>query len=297
MLSLLTSSFELGLITSLTTLSLFLSYTSLGVCDLSTDGSFTLGAVVGAVVCASGHPILAVFLAFFSGLLSGFVVSFLQTKMGLDSLLSGIVVNTALYSVNILIMKGASVISLGGKESIFTYTKKLFENTFFSSFYKLTLLILIVGVVVVLLSLFLKTRLGLSIRATGNNREMVSSSSINPERMVMVGLTLSNGLTALSGALLAFLQKSASITMGSGILTIALASLLIGRALFKKGSVTKKVIGAVIGALIFRLIYALALRLSLPSFMLKLVSSLIVVVFLSFPYLKNKAKERIKRKC
>lgn len=294
MLSLLTSSLELGLVTSLVTLSLFLSYTSLGVCDLSTDGSFTLGAVVGGVVCASGHPILAIFLALFSGLLSGFVVSFLQTKMGLDSLLSGIVVNTGLYSVNILIMKGSSVISLGGKESIFTYTKKLFGSTLF---YKLILLILIVGIVVVLLSLFLRTRLGLSIRATGNNREMVSSSSINPERMVMVGLTLSNALTALSGALLGFLQKSVSITMGSGILTIALASLLIGRTLFKRGNVTIRVVGAVLGALIFRLIYALALYFSLPSFMLKLVSSLIVIVFLSFPYLRNKAKEKVKRKC
>ena len=282
---------ELGLISSLTVLALFLSYSMLNVCDLSTDGCFTLGAAVGAVVAIAGHPYLSIAAAIGVGMVSGFVTAFLQTKMGIDSLLSGIIVNTGLYSVNIAIMGGASLLNMNKTETVFTRAKALFQNTFIGSQYRLVVVALIVALAVLFLSWFLRTRLGLAIRATGNNPDMVKSSSINPTMTTIVGLCLSNGLTALSVCLLAQSQKSVNVTIGSGMLTIALASLLIGRAFMGRGSIGKRAVGAVLGAFVFRLVYTIALRFNLPAFMLKLVSSVIVIIAIAGPYFRKRLPE------
>ncbi len=282
---------ELGLISSLTVLALFLSYTMLNVCDLSTDGCFTLGAAVGAVVAISGHPYLSLPAAMIAGMLSGLITALLQTKMGVDSLLSGIIVNTALYSINIAIMKGSSLLNMNKTETIFTKSKALLENTFLASYYRLFSVILIVIIAVALLTLFLRTKLGLAIRATGNNPDMVKTSSINPAFTTIIGLMFSSALTALSGCLLAQSQKSVNVTIGSGMVTIALASLLIGNAFMGRGSILKRAIGAVLGAFIFRLVYTIALRFNLPAYMLKLVSSVIVIAAISGPYFKKRLPE------
>ena len=278
---------ELGLISSLTVLALFLSYTMLNVCDLSTDGCFTLGATVGAVVAISGHPILSIPAAMLAGMLSGFITAFLQTKMGIDSLLSGIIVNTALYSVNIAVMGNSSLLNMNKIETIFTKVKSALEGTFIAKQYKLITVILFVALIIVFLSLFLRTKLGLAIRATGDNPDMVRSSSINPVFTTMVGLCVANAFTALSGCLLAQSQKSVNIDIGSGMVTIALASLLIGRAFMGKGKIVLRAIGAVLGSVIFRLVYTVALRFNMPAFMLKAVSSVIVIIAISWPYLKK----------
>lgn len=282
---------ELGLISSLTVLALFLSYSMLNVCDLSTDGCFTLGAVVGAVVALAGHPFLSIPCAMLAGVLSGFVTALLQTKMGVDSLLSGIIVNTGLYSINIALMGGSSLLNMNKTETIFTKAKGLFAGTFLASQYRLVVVVLIVILAVTVLVMFLKTKLGLAIRATGNNPDMVRSSSINPVFTTIVGLCASNSLTALSGCLLAQSQKSVNVTIGSGMVTIALASLLIGNAFLGKGSITRRAIGVVLGAFIFRLVYTIALRFNLPAYMLKLVSSVIVIIAISGPYFKKKLPE------
>ena len=282
---------ELGLISSLTVLALFLSYSMLNVCDLSTDGCFTLGAVVGAVVALSGHPFLSLSVAMIAGMISGLVTALLQTKMGVDSLLSGIIVNTGLYSVNIAIMSGSSLLNMNKTETIFTKARALLLNTPFASSYKLVVIVTIVAVAVILLTLFLRTKLGLAIRATGNNPDMVKTSSINPAFTTIVGLVCANALTSLSGCLLAQMQKSVNITIGSGMVTIALASLLIGNAFLGRGSILKRALGAVLGAFIFRLVYTIALRFDLPAYMLKLVSSIIVVLAISGPYFKKKIPE------
>lgn len=285
---------ELGLISSLTVLALFLSYSMLNVCDLSTDGCFTLGAVVGAVVAISGHPILSIPAAMGAGVLSGLVTSLLQTKMGIDSLLSGIIVNTGLYSVNIAIMGGASLLNMNKTKTIFTMMKSALSSTFIASSYKLAVALLFVVLVVAFLSVFLRTRLGLSLRATGDNPDMVKSSSINPSFTTIIGLCISSSFTALSGCLLAQSQKSVNVTIGSGMVTIALASLLIGRAFMGKGSILKRAIGTVLGAFIFRLVYTVALRFNLPAYMLKLISSIIVIIAISFPYFKAKKDDYLR---
>ena len=279
---------ELGLISALTVLALYLSYSMLNVCDLSTDGCFTLGATVGAVVAISGHPYLSIPAAMAAGIASGFVTAFLQTKMGVNSLLAGIIVNTALYSVNIAVMGNSSILNMNRTETVFTKTKELLAGTFLEGQYTLVIDAVAVIAVCVLLGLFLKTKLGLAIRATGNNPDMVRSSSINPVFTTIVGLCVANSFTALSGCLLAQSQKSVNIDIGTGMVTIALASLLIGGVFTGKRKIPVQLVGMVLGAFIFRFVYTVALRFDMPAFMLKFVSSVIVVAAISIPYLKGR---------
>ena len=280
---------------SLTVLALFLSYSMLGVCDLSTDGCFTLGAVVGAVVALAGHPWLSIPAAMAAGMLSGFVTALLQTRMGVDSLLAGIVVNTGLYSINIAIMGGASLLNMNKTETVFTAMKALLAQTPLAPYYKTAVALLAVLLALVFLTLFLRTRLGLAIRATGDNIDMLRASSVNPAFTTLVGLCASNALTGLSGCLLAQAQKSVNIDIGSGMVTIALASLLMGRAFAPNGGIPRRALGAVLGAVVFRLVYALALRLNMPAFMLKLVSSVIVIFAIAGPYMKARYPELHRR--
>ena len=286
-LSLGQTALELGLISSLTVLALFLSYSMLNVCDLSTDGCFTLGATVGAVVAIAGHPYLSIFAAMAAGVLSGFVTAILQTKMGINSLLAGIIVNTGLYSINIAVMSGSSILNMNRVDTVFTKMAALLEGTAVARQSKLFTAIIAVVIVAVFLGLFLKTRLGLAIRATGDNPDMVRSSSVNPVFTTIVGLCISNSFTALSGCMLAQSQRSVNIDIGSGMVTVALASLLIGSTFLGKKKMPLRIFGMVLGAFIFRLVYTIALRFNMPAFMLKLVSSVIVIIAISGPYLKK----------
>jgi len=286
-ISLIQTALELGLISSLTVLALFLSYSMLNVCDLSTDGCFTLGATVGAVVALSGHPLLSIPIAMAAGVISGFVTALLQTKLGIDSLLSGIIVNTALYSVNIAVMGNSSLLNMNKTDTVFTMAKALLQGTVFEPYAKTLVVVIFVAIVVIFITLFLRTRLGLAIRATGNNPDMVRSSSINTAVITIVGLCVANSFTALSGCLLAQSQKSCNVDIGQGMVTIALASLLIGNAFLGRGKILKRAIGAVLGAFVFRLVYTIALRFNMPAFMLKLVSSVIVIIAIAGPYIKK----------
>ena len=287
-LSLGQTALELGLICSLTVLALFLSYTMLNVCDLSTDGCFTLGAAVGAAVAIAGHPWLSLGAAMIAGICSGFIVAILQTRMGVNSLLAGIIVNTALYSINIAVMGGSSLLNLNKTDTVFSLLKSALSGTPFAGGYKLIVSGAAVLLALVFITLFLRTRLGLAIRATGNNPDMVRSSSVNPAFTTTVGLCAANALTGLSGCLMAQSQKAVDINLGTGMVTIALASLLIGGTVMGRGGVFMRAVGVVLGSVIFRLVYTVALRLNMPAFMLKLVSSVIVVLAISMPYLKTR---------
>jgi len=294
-MDLIQTALELGLICSLTTLALFLSYSMLNVCDLSTDGCFTLGAAVGAAVALAGHPLLSIPAAMLAGACSGFVTALLQTKMGVDSLLAGIIVNTGLYSINIAVMSGAAQLNLFKAGTVFTIAKDLLAGTPFAGQYELLVALIAVVLTAAALSHFLRTRLGLAIRATGDNPDMVRSSSIDPAFTTIVGLCASNAITGLSGCLLAQSQKSVNIDLGSGMVTIALASLLIGRTVMGKGSIPFRAVGMVVGSFLFRLVYTIALRLDMPGSMLKLVSSVIVLLAIFVPYLKGRWPELSRR--
>ena len=286
-LTLLETALELGLVSALTVLALFLSYSMLNVCDLSTDGCFTLGATVGAAVAIAGHPYLSIAAAMLAGIASGFVTAFLQTKMGINSLLAGIIVNTGLYSVNIAVMGGSSILNMNKVDTVFSKVRELTQETPLKGHYKLIIALSAVIIVAILLGFFLKTREGLAIRATGNNPDMVRSSSINPVITTIIGLCIANSFTALSGCLLAQMQKSVNIDTGTGMVTVALASLLIGNVFLGKKKMPLRIVGMVLGAFVFRLVYTIALRFDMPAFMLKLVSSLVVIAAISIPYLKE----------
>ena len=284
-LSIVQSALELGFIYALVALALFVSFSLLDIADLSTDGCFTLGCAVCATVTLSGHPILGLFAAMGAGVCSGFVTAFLQTRMGIQSILGGIIVNTGLYTINIAVMGFASNLNLFSCDTIFSWAKETIGGTW----YKLIVAAVVVILVGIVLALFLNTRLGLSIRATGDNPDMVRASSINTGLMITIGLCVANALTGLSGGLLSQYQKSCDINLGTGMVTIALASLIIGETILGRGGMGKRVIGVVLGSCLYRFIVAVALRLNVPAECLKLVSSLIVAFAIALPYLKKQA--------
>ncbi len=266
-------------------LSIFISFIILNIADLSTDGCFTLGCAVCATVTLAGHPILGLITAMVAGVCSGFVTAFLQTKLGIQSILAGIIVNTGLYTINIAVMGFASNVNLFACDSLFTWAKDAIGGTW----YKLIVAAVIVILVGIMISFFLNTRLGLSIRATGDNADMVRASSINTGAMITTGLCVANALTALSGGLLAQYQKSCDINLGTGMVTIALASLIIGESIIGKGSMLKRVAGVILGSCLYRFIVAVALRMNVPAECLKLVSAMIVAVAIALPYLKKQS--------
>ncbi len=288
-MSILQSALELGCIYSLVAIALFISFSLLNIADLSTDGCFTLGCAVGAMVTMAGHPLLAFPMAMAAGICSGFITAFLQTKMGVQSILAGIIVNTGLYTINLAVMGFSANVNLFNCDTVFSMAKEVSEAGWYRDWYKLAIVFVIVLVICVILAWFLNTSLGLSIRATGDNEYMVRASSINPGFTVTVGLCISGSLTALSGAILGQYQKSCDINFGTGQVTIALASLIIGSTLIRKGSMLRRILGVLLGSCLYRFIVAIALRLSLPAEALKLVSAVIVAVAISFPYLKERA--------
>lgn len=286
---------ELGVIYALVALALFLSYSMLNVCDLSTDGCFTLGCAVGSVVALAGHPILALFAAMGACMLSGFITAFLQTRLGVESLLAGIIVNTGLYTINIGVM-GKSTLNLNDTTTVFTMLKDALADTPLSGYYKLIIGLVFAALIVLFLLWFLNTRLGLSIRATGDNSAMVKSSSINPSFTTTVGLCISGAITGLGGCLLGEYQKSCDINMGSGMVTIALASLIIGETIMsRRNSIPLRAVGVVLGSCLYRIVVAIALRFSLPASALKLVSALIVAIAIASPQIKKTIDFRQKK--
>lgn len=283
------SALELGCIYALVALALFLSFRILNIADMTTDGAFTLGCAVSATIAVAGHPLLALPAAMIAGVCAGFITAFLQTKLKIPSILAGIITNTGLYTVNLAVMGFSSNVSMVKADTMFSLVKP-----YLGSFYKLIPAAVLTVVMGVLLVLFLKTRLGLSIRATGDNPDMVRASSINTAFTVTVGLCLSNAMTALSGAVLAQYQKTADINLGTGMVIIGLASLIIGETLMPKGKTWMKALGAILGSILYRFIIAIALRLDLPSECLKLISAVIVALAIGLPAIKSAVRPATK---
>lgn len=283
------SALELGCIYSLVALALFLSFRVLNIADMTTNGAFTLGCAVSATLAVAGHPYLAFPAAMLAGAAAGFVTALLQTRFHIPSILAGIITDTGLYTVNLAVMGFSSNVNLLKKTTLFSQLKPVLGTV-----YRLVPAALIALLAAGLLVLFLKTRLGLSIRATGDNPDMVRASSINTSFTITVGLCIANALTALSGALLAQYQKSADINLGTGMVIIGLASLIIGEALLPRGKMQVKVLGAILGSIVYRFIIALALKIDLPTECLKLISAVIVALAIGLPALKSAKGGKVK---
>ncbi len=285
-LTVLQGAVEQGFIYSLVALGLYLSYRTLDVADLTTDGSFTLGAACSAILTIGGHPVQGLLLALAAGALAGFVTALLQTRLGVQPILAGIVTMTGLYSVNLMVMGGRSNLNMLKEENVFTAAEGLLGPA--GKLVLAGILALLVGAG---LALFLRTQLGLSIRATGDNREMVAASSIDPAFTTTVGLCAANAMVALSGGLLVQYQKFSDISLGTGMVVIGLASLIIGEVVMGRRSVVRGIAAALVGAVIYRIIIATALvstKVGAQNF--KLVSAVIVAAAISWPAIREKLR-------
>ncbi len=277
---------ELGFIYSLVSMALYLSYRILDIADLTTDGSFVLGMAVSVSFASKGHPVMGLFAAMIAGSLAGSVTALLQTKLGVPSILAGIITNTGLYTINLFAMGWSSNINLLKQETVFTLFR---ETGIGGNWYEFIIIFIVVLIAALFIIWFLSTRLGLSVRATGDNRDMVSASSINPAMTITIGLCLANALTSLSGAVVGQLQKSADINGGTGIVVIGLACLIIGETIFGRKSVPVSVASVVVGSVIYRFIYAIVLKTRIvPIECLKLVTAIIVALAISSPTIRQK---------
>ncbi len=289
------SSMQLGLLYAIMAMGVYITFRILNIPDLTVDGSFTLGMSCGAVVTISGHPYLALLAAVLVGAVAGSITGLLQTKIGIHPILSGILVMTGLYTVNMAVMGGKANLSAAGKETLFTKMEALIVTSF--GLGKTLLALLMAVIVVIILSVFFKTKTGLAIRATGDNEDMVRSSSINANMTKCFGLAIGNGCVALSGALLSQHQMFSDVNFGIGMVIIGLASVIIGETIIGRHSVTIGLISAVVGSVIYRIIIAIALKYNFfPSYALKLVSALIVVLALSIPQIVAGVKQNKVRK-
>lgn len=277
----------LGLGFSCMAIGIYLSLRIFNIPDITTDGSFTLGGVVTAVMLLDGvHPLLIIPVVLISGAIAGMATAFIHTRLRVNALLSGILVMTALYSVNLALM-GKSNLPLISVQSVFFQIGELSELNS-----RLIVLSVITAVTAIKLWWMLRTDFGLSMRATGNNETMIRALGVNTDRMKIIGLGIANSMTALSGYLIVQLQGFADINMGIGIVILGLGSVMIGEIIvsaFKAKNVAVNLIGVITGAIVFRLILAFALSIGVDALYLKLLVALLVLGVVSIPALKKPA--------
>ena len=291
-----------GLAWGIMAIGVYITYRILNVSDLTVDGSLATGGAVCAVSISLGlNPWLAVLLAVLTGMLAGLVTGFFHTKCGIPAILSGILTQLALYSINLRIMGiGTSAATMATVALNVNNHNLLLSSRYIRSLSlqnPLFLLIAVVAVVVGLLYWFFGTEMGCSLRATGANQNMARAQGINTDFSKVLGLVVANGLVALSGALLAQYQGGATVDMGRGAIVIGLAAVIIGEVMFGKIFVNfaLKLIACIIGAIVYYAVITLVLRLGLESTDLKLLTALVVAVFLTVPYLMGKRRANLKK--
>lgn len=295
-MNLLIGALSVGLLLSLLTLGVFLTYRVLDRLDLTTDGSFGLGAAVAATLLAKGvHPVPATLAAAIAGWLAGAATGVVHTAFGVDTLLGGILVSTALYSVQLYIMGGGDVslaatntlpglaeqawTALGGPPTVTLFGTPVSA----ANIAPLGMFIVLILGSMVIMERFLRTDLGMAVRATGDNPQMARALGINVGLMVTLGLVLANGLVALCGALFAQYQGFANVQMGLGIVVVGLACLIVGESLTGRRGPGRQITGVLVGTVVFRLLVAAALRAGLDANALKLVTAVFVLLALVVP--------------
>jgi putative ABC transport system permease protein len=275
----------LGLGLSALSMGIFISMKIFNIPDITTDGSYTLGAVVTALTLSHHLPLIFVFLLSFLGsAMAGAITGYISTYLRVNPLLAGILVMTALYSINLSLM-GRSNIPLINVKTVFNFWSPNQENPGLELF-TFGFIILVIAVLIILL---LKTDFGIAMRATGNSETMVRSMGVNTSRMKILGLALANGLIGISGFLVAQYQGFADINMGIGIVITGLGSVVMSDSLwnlFPTPPIEWQVFGVILGAILFQLILGLALSLGVDPNMLKLITALLVLMVVSLPVIK-----------
>lgn len=295
-----------ALIYGLLAMGIYISLRVLDIPDLTTEGSFGFGAVISVLISLNGHPVLAIFAGMVAGAVAGFITGALQTKLNVHPVLAGIITMSGLYSINLvcysLTEKGQTTNLSYGKVTIFEKVKQLLgiRGMFDTTMVKAAVSLIIAVLVIVIVIWFFKTHLGLCIRATGDNPDMVRASSINVDRTKIIGLMIANGLIGLSGALQSQSIGYADISLQNGTLIYGLAAVIIGEVIFGKKSIAKGIISAVIGSVIYKIIVAFVIRQELfgdmSSNLMKFTCALIVAITLAVPAIKAKVAERKIRK-
>ncbi|WP_246019758.1 ABC transporter permease [Bacilliculturomica massiliensis] len=290
-------SVELGLIYAILALGVFLSFRTLNTPDLTVDGSIVTGSAVSAVVCSTlGSPVLGLLLSFVAGGLAGAVTALLNTKLKIEALLAGILVMLGLYSVNLRILGGRANIPLTQSPTIYKNARSVLNTPYSGCLIGIGVLIL----VIILFYLFLNTRLGFALRATGDNEYMVRSAGVDSSAMRLLGISLSNAFVGLAGGMLAQYQSTADINMGTGMVVIGLASVIIGEAvfgvIFRNMPLLLRLFAVAAGAVLYRLVLAVALNSGMPSTDLKLTSAVIVTIALASGAVSDMLPGRKKKK-
>lgn len=272
---------ELGLLYGLMALGVYITFRILDFPDLTVDQSFTTGGAIAAVMITAGHaPWVATLAAFAGGVAAGACTGLLHTKGKINGLLSGILMMIALYSINMRILKAPNV-SLINTDTLFTGVSPLY------------FMLIISVIVILLLDIFFKTNLGLALRATGDNERMIRSFGANTDITKLVGISLSNGLVALSGAFIAQQSGFADISMGIGMIVIGLASVIIGEAIVGKRSIFWAIVSVILGSVVYRIVVMLAYRIEwLETSDLKIITAVIVILALLIPSTQRKIKQK-----
>ena len=308
------NSLEAGIIYAIMALGVYLSFRILDFPDLTVDGSFVTGGATAAILIVNGYPpVFATVMAVFAGFAAGVLTGLLHTKGGINPLLSGILMMIALYSINLRIMDGRPNVSLLSEDTVISKIRESWSSLgldetmsnilglvglqgVIPSGWGVLLVMMVVTIMIkLLIDAFLKTEIGLALRATGDNTGMVQSFSANTNSMKVLGLGLSNSLVALSGALIAQYGGFSDIGLGIGMIVIGLASVIIGEAVFGAKTIVRATLAVVGGAIIYRIIITLAMQakfLQLQAGDMKLITALIVIIALILPKIIDKQKEK-----
>lgn len=272
-----------GLIWGLMAIGVYISYKILDIADLSVDGSICTGMCVCAVLIAAGVPAwLSALIAFLAGAAAGTVTGLLHTALGIPSILAGILTQLMLYSVNLTVLGGKSLVSVSARQ--YSLILNMGDNPM-----AILAAALIITAVIILLWLFFYTEVGLTLKSTGDNPDMSRAQGINVGRNKVIGLAISNGIVALAGALLAQYKGSANINEGRGAIVIGLAAIFIGLSVSMriKPNFVVSLIGVIGGGIIYYVIYNFVILLGLKTDFLKMLSAIIVALFLAVPYIKK----------
>lgn len=307
------SAMPYGLLIGVLSIGVYISYKIMNIPDLTVDGSFAFGAVVCGIFCLYGHPVTGLFAGLLAGAFTGMLTGVIHTQLNVNPILSGVLVQTGFISINVMIPLAKCFSKTSGSTS-FSITQNFGGETIFymlSDFLKLKeiarstgmaysdltkimsiiVIILVTVVLIAVLMLFFSTQLGLSIRATGNNEEMVKASSINTKSNKIIAFTIANGIVGFAGSLYVQYLHSYADGIGIGMIVNALASIIIGETLFGSKKLLHGFIVVCAGSVLYRLIYAFAVRNGGPNG-IKLFSAVIVVAFIIFSAIRNKLKEK-----
>jgi len=278
-----------GLAFGFVAIGIYLTFRVLSFPDLTVDGSFALGGAVAAVLIVNGvNPFLATLAALGAGLCAGLATSLLNTKLKIPALLAGILMMVALYSINLRIM-GRSNLPLLREVTIFSLASRL-PGLETRLSYQLVVAGVLAVIVFFILNWFLRTEIGLALRATGDNEQMVRGAGVDTDKTTILGVSIANGLVAFSGGVVAQGQGFADVGMGIGMIIMGLAAVIIGEALFRPKGVARLLLAVLGGTFVYRLVISVALRMGMRAGDLKLITAVIVIIALAVPYLQKKIR-------